>query len=117
MAGPEVSGRRAAENQSLYRSANERLKQLNEALDEVVPDGDSHEWLCECADTDCSVRIATTLNEYEAVRENPRAFIVAPRHLYPEVERVLDENSRFMIVEKFDDAGETAEALDPRQGA
>ena len=115
MEGAELSGERAVENQSLYRTANERIKQLNEALGEVAPNGDSYEWLCECADTECIVRVSATLDEYEAVRENPRTFIVGPGHLYPEVERVLDENSRFMIVEKLDDAGEIAEALDPRQ--
>jgi hypothetical protein len=112
----ELSGRRAAENQSLYRSVNERIKQLNEALGEVAPDGDSHEWLCECADTTCVVRVSATLAEYEGVRENPRTFIVARRHLYPEVERVLDENGRFMVVEKVDNGGEIAESLDPRRG-
>ena len=116
MESGELSGRRAAENQSLYRSVNERIKQLNAALGEVAPDGDSYEWLCECADTDCTFRVSATLDEYEGVRENPRTFIVAPRHLYPEVERVLDENSRFVIVEKLDAAGEIAEALDPRHG-
>jgi hypothetical protein len=117
MASGELSGRRAAENESLYRSVNERIKQLNAALGEVTPDGDSHEWLCECADTDCIVRISATLDEYEGVRESPRTFMVAPRHLYSAVERVLDRNRRFMIVEKLDDAGAVAEALDPRQGA
>ena len=116
MEGAELSGQRAAENQSLYRSVNEQLKQLNVVLGEVAPDGDPYEWLCECADTDCTIRVSATLDEYEAVRENPRTFIVALRHLYPEVERVLDENSRFMIVEKVDNGGEVAEALDPRHG-
>jgi hypothetical protein len=115
MESGELSGRRAAENQSLYRSVNERIKQLNAALGEIAPNGDSYEWLCECADTECTLRISATLDEYEGVRENPRTFIVAPRHLYPEVERVLTENTRFTIVEKLDDAGEIAEALDPRQ--
>ncbi|MGH3053458.1 MAG: hypothetical protein ACRDL7_00595 [Gaiellaceae bacterium] len=109
-----LSGRRAAENQSLYRSVNERIKQLNAELEAIAPDGDAYEWLCECADTECTLRISATLAEYEGVRGNPRTFIVAPRHLFPEVEHVLDENSRFMIVEKVDNGGEVAEALDPR---
>jgi hypothetical protein len=116
MEGAELSGERAAENQSLYRSVNEGIKQLNAALEEVAPDAGSYEWLCECADTDCTIRLSATLDEYEGVRENPRTFIVARGHLYPEVERVLDENGRFMIVEKVDNGGEVAESLDPRHG-
>ena len=115
MEGVELSGERAAENQSLYRSVNEQVKQLNAALGEIAPDVDAYQWLCECADTECTIRVSATLDEYEGVRASPRTFIVARGHLYPEVERVLDENGRFMIVEKFDEGGEVAESLDPRQ--
>lgn len=108
------SGQRAAENQSLYRSVNEQIEQLNAALGAVAPNGDSYEWICECANTTCTLRISATLEEYEGVRNNPRTFIIAPGHLYPQVERVLNNNSRFMIVEKIDSGGEIAEALDPR---
>jgi hypothetical protein len=59
-------------------------------------------------------RVLATLREYEAVRTNPRAFIVYPGHIYPEVERVVAENERYATVEKLDNGGEIAEALDPR---
>ena len=35
-------------------------------------------------------------------------------HVRLEVERVVDENDRYTTVEKFDDAGDAAELLDPR---
>lgn len=108
-----ISGQRAAENQSLYRSINEKVKELNQTFAEIgVEDS---EWICECADTDCTRRLTATLREYETVRANPRTFIVSPGHLYPHVERVLSENDRFVIVEKIDNGGQVAEALDPRQ--
>ena len=107
-----ISGERAAQNQSLYRSINEKIKELNETFAEAA--GQDSEWLCECADTDCTLRITATLHEYETVRSNPRTFFIWPDHLYPEVERVLDQNDRFMLVEKLDNGGEVAEALDPR---
>jgi hypothetical protein len=107
-----ISSERAARNQSLYRSINEKILELNQAFAETgIEDS---EWLCECADTDCAVRVAATLPEYEAVRSNPRTFIISPGHLYPQVERVLNQNDRFMTVEKIDNAGQIAEALDPR---
>jgi len=108
-----VSATRAAQNQSLYRSVNEQIKTVNEVFEELVDA--SGEWICECADTDCTIRVLATMDEYEAVRENPRAFIVFPGHVYPEVERILAENERYVTVEKLDDGGQLAEALDKRQ--
>ena len=110
-----LSGQRAAHNQSLYRSVNEQITQLNEAFSEVFPDGESlSEWLCECADTTCTLRVKATRQEYELVRANGRTFIVYPDHVYLEVERVLSKNERFTIVEKVDNGGQIAETLDPR---
>jgi hypothetical protein len=48
------------------------------------------------------------------VRSNPRTFIIALGHLYPEVERVLNQNDRYMTVEKVHHAGQVAETLNPR---
>ncbi len=106
------SGERAAQNQSLYRSINENISDLNQTLAEVTPL--SGEWICECADTDCTLRINATLQEYEVVRASGRTFLVYPGHVYPEVERVVAENGRFVTVEKLDNGGEIAEDLDPR---
>jgi hypothetical protein len=104
-----ISSQRAAENQSLYRSTNEQIKELNQVFDEIasVP----AEWVCECADTECLSRVFATVQEYESVRSNPRTFIVYSGHVYPNVEVVVAENERFTIVEKIGDAGELAEKL------
>ena len=110
-----ISAERAAQNQSLYRTINERIKELNQTFAQAGVA--NSEWICECADTDCTLRLSATLNEYETVRSNPRAFMISPGHVFPEVERVLDENDRFMIVEKIAHSGQVAEALDPRPTA
>lgn len=108
----DISSERAARNQSLYRSANEQLKPINEAAQEL---GDLvSEWICECADTTCALHVYATLSEYERVRSNPRAFIVFQGHIYPKVERILEENDRYTTVVKHDNGGGIAEALDPR---
>ena len=110
----ELSSERAAQNQSLYRSINENIIDLNQTLAEVTTTPFSGEWICECADTRCTLRIEATLQEYEAVRANGRTFLVFPGHVYPEVEQVAAENDRFTTVEKLDKAGQIAENLDPR---
>jgi hypothetical protein len=110
--GGDISSERAARNQSLYRSINEKFKELNQNFSEAgIADS---EWICECADTHCTLRIPASLHEYDAVRSNPRTFIVSPSHVHPEVERVLNQNDRYMIVEKIDRAGQIAETLNPR---
>lgn len=106
-----ISAERAAENQSRYRSINEDVKTINTVFEDARA---TSEWICECADTDCVTHVLATLREYEAVRINPRAFIVFPDHIYPEVERVVAENERYVTVEKLDNGGQIAEALDPR---
>jgi hypothetical protein len=110
----ELSTERAAENQSLYRSINESVNDLNQTFAEVTVTPFSGEWICECADTHCMLRINATLREYEAVRANGRTFLVCPGHVYPEVERIVAENDRFVTVEKLRNAGRIAESLDPR---
>ncbi|HEV2592569.1 MAG TPA: hypothetical protein VGU02_11815 [Gaiellaceae bacterium] len=108
----DISGDRAGRNESLYRSANEALKPVNEAGEQLG--GAFSEWICECADPECALRVLATLAEYELVRANPRAFLVREGHVYPEVERVLELNERFTTVEKRGDGGRVAEELDPR---
>jgi len=103
---------RLAANQALYRSVNEQIKALNQAFDEAV--GIGGEWVCECADANCAVIVNAQLYEYEAVRRSPRTFAVFPGHVFPEVERIVEENERFVIVEKVGAAAEVAEAADSR---
>ena len=108
-----ISGKRAAQNQSLYRSINEQIETINEVFEDVA--GGASEWICECADTECTIRVLATVREYEAVRANARTFIVYPGHVFPDVERVVADNERYTTVEKFDNGGQVAEALDPRR--
>ncbi len=65
MEGGVARERRAAENQALFRSANDRIKQLNEAFEAFSPYGD---WTCECMDIQCVEIVKMTLAEYEEVR-------------------------------------------------
>ena len=99
-----------ARTQSLFRDANEKVQDINEA----VPLGD---WVCECADESCVERIALTLAEYEIVREDPRRFAISPGddHVVPEIEAVVARTERFWVVEMIGKAGELAAKVDPRR--
>ncbi len=97
---------RAARNQSLFRAVNEKLRELNAALESV---GETFVVACECADTSCLEMVEIAPQEYIAVRESPRRFVVLAGHIYPDVERVVDEGAQYVVVEKLAQAGTAAE--------
>jgi hypothetical protein len=68
----------------------------------------------ERADPSCVETVELSLGEYETIRTSPVRFPVKPGHDYPEFERVVDENDRYAVVEKFGEAAEVVRRLDPR---
>jgi hypothetical protein len=102
--------RRLAQNESLFREVNERVETLAQQL------GPHHayEFLCECANADCTFRLKLPLPVYQSVRADARQFVVLPLHYTPEVEELVVEEDDYWIVRKTGDAGEYVERLDPR---
>lgn len=105
---------RGARTQSLFRDVNERVREINAAFGEVLP---LSEWICECADDTCTQRMGLTQAEYELVRANPTRFAVLPsdEHFYSDIERLVEQNERYWVVEKFGVAGDLAAKIDPRR--
>jgi hypothetical protein len=106
---------RVAENQVIFRRANEEIEEIAEELDEsltvrLIP------FLCECADRRCTQIIRLSPREYEDVRARPRRFALSPGHeLALEDEQVIARSERFTTVEKVGEAGRVAAESDPRQ--
>lgn len=93
--------------QSLFRLVNEQI--------EEVLASDDGEILCECYRDDCADVIPLTKEEYEGVRRFPTRFLVKAGHVLPEIERAVETNERYVVVEKFGEGGKLAVQLDPRQ--
>lgn len=106
----KLSTERLARNQTLFREVNERV---NEIRPSTVSFG---EFVCECSDPNCTQSLSVAAGEYEAVRSNPKHFMVARGHEMTEVERVVFNNDRFLVVEKTVETGFMAES-DPRSSA
>jgi hypothetical protein len=108
---------RLAKNEALFRSVNERVHELSERLSLVgLLDGPSmEEYLCECVDIECMERVRITTKEYERVRSDSFWFLVALGHVAPEIERVVEENERFAVVEKGPGERDIVVATDPRR--
>jgi hypothetical protein len=103
----QASEIRAARNQALFRSINDKL--TKEASIDVLPR--TFEIACECADVTCTRVLEIPVDEYAAVRANPRWFIVLHGHVFPNVETVIDETDTHVVVEKTAAAAAVAEAL------
>lgn len=90
----DLRAQRAAENERLFRRINERVEQLTPGRDPLT-------LVCECADAGCAERIAgVPADEYEEVRRHSNRFFVLPGHEQPEVERVVDDRERYLVVAK-----------------
>ena len=110
MAGSSIVGN-GARTQSLFREVNERVVEMS------GPEASSAgmRLLCECADENCVEPIGVAAEEYESVRGDGNRFFVIRGHVYPEIERVVADVEGYQVVEKFGEAGRTAEKLDPRR--
>ena len=104
--------KRLAQNEALFREVNERVETIAHShhLGPHAP----YEFLCECANADCTFRITLPLSVYESVRADPKQFVVLPLHYTPEVEELVVEKETHWIVRKTGEAGEYVDQLDPR---
>jgi hypothetical protein len=103
--------RRAAANEATIRDVNEGIERGQWPGEEDTPVG----FRCECARLGCNQLVELTVREYEEIRQNPRRFVVAPGHEFPDVETVVETRRGYFIVEKPDPGAEVAERHDPRQ--
>lgn len=110
IAANDPHAEKGAQNQALIRAVNERIEKL---ADEAA----HPEFLCECGNTSCIETIELSLAEYESIRSSPVRFPVKPGHNFSEFERVVEENDRYWVVEKFGVAGALARKLDERSRA
>jgi hypothetical protein len=101
---------RAARNQSLFREINERLEELASTFQEVAG---TASFTCECADLKCIEQVEMSLDEYEAVRSDANQFVVRPGHVLADVENVVGESDRFVVVAKIGKGAKIAAAADP----
>jgi hypothetical protein len=90
--GDEV---KRARTEALFRDVNERIAESAQRFE-----ADSTQFVCECADPNCTHRLEASLDEYEDVRADGATFMLAPGHAQTDIERVLADRGRFHVVEK-----------------
>jgi hypothetical protein len=88
---------RAAQNQMLFRSVNDRIKEVGEKLaDSAAELG----FACECVDDTCLEKIRLSAQQFLAIESDPNRFIVLRGHEVPDVEDIVGERDGFLIVSK-----------------
>jgi hypothetical protein len=113
----EARDARLAKNEAVFREVNERVVEIRQELGRDPRAVDLVDGLiCECSDPRCVERVGPlTIGEYEAVRTDPRHFIIAPNHQALDVESVLERNGRYWLVEKLEGVpASIARERDPR---
>jgi hypothetical protein len=101
---------RLAENETLFRAANERMRDWEERdRDEAT-----ELYFCECADTECNDKVRLRGPDYERVRSDSSHFLVVPGHEVPGVETVIESHEEWVVIRKDPEVREIAEETDPR---
>lgn len=98
---------RAAANESLFREVNERIEDLPTTASFT-------QFVCECHDDKCDVRVSMTVEEYEHIRAEGNRFFVLPGHQAAGVDDVVESTDRYLVVRKIGAGEHVAERLDPR---
>jgi hypothetical protein len=101
---------RLARNKPAARDINERLEQAH-----PTEPGRYIRMICECGRQVCDRVVAITPHEYEEIRSDPIQFVVVRDHVIGDVERVVLETDRFVVVAKREGMpAEVAVQEDPR---
>jgi predicted ThiF/HesA family dinucleotide-utilizing enzyme len=100
---------RAAMNEATFRKVNEGMEAAQEP-------GGLLTFICECGRLGCNQLIELTRAEYETVRMNPQRFAIIDGHELPDVERVVEDHGRYIVVEKGGEPeSEIVKDTDPRR--
>jgi hypothetical protein len=100
---------RLARNEALFREVNERIRNVAGGHD-----GDTYDFVCECADPACTARVSLTIDQYEHVRANSVRFVLAVGHVRTDIEHVVEHAGDHLVVAKSGAAARVARDLDPR---
>jgi hypothetical protein len=90
-------------------------RRVNEAIERGEEDARTAVFVCECGHIGCSSTVELQIADYEEVRSNFDRFLVIPGHEIPEVDRVVERHSGYLVVIKPEEgAREQARQADER---
>jgi hypothetical protein len=102
---------RAARNEEVFRGVNERIEQGAEQHQV----SDSLPFHCECGASACLETIEIPPARYAAIVRERYRFVVIPGHEEPRIERIVETEADFLVVEKIGEAREQIDRDHPQQ--
>ena len=102
---------RAARNEEVFRSVNERIEKGAEqhGVSTQLP------FHCECARATCFETIEIPPERYAAIVHERYRFVVVPGHEQSAIERTVENEPEFLVVEKIGEAREQIDRDHPQQ--
>src|SRR3954453_17441707 len=91
----ELSARKLAQNEALFREVNERIHDLRARR------GAATDYICEGPNSQCLETITLSDVAYREIRAEPTHFTVIPGHEIEDIERVVRRMPTYLIVEKL----------------
>ena len=105
---------RVSRNEAMYRATNREIEQT--AKEWGDGSRDQLEVICECGRDDCSEKLDLTIDEYDEAHQERDQFVVASGHEDKQIEHVVKQTERYLVVDKFGEAEQVAEAEERREG-
>jgi hypothetical protein len=102
---------RAARNEEVFRKVNEGI----EAGAEQHHVSGSLPFHCECGAGACLETIEIPPARYAAIVQERYHFVVIPGHEEPRIERIVESEADFFVVEKIGEAREQIDRDHPQQ--
>jgi hypothetical protein len=93
-ASANAGKRQLVKNELDFAAYNERRREFEADFDGPMP------FICECGDGQCFRVIDATPAEWEAAHSRNDQFVVAPGHVFPQVESVVARGDGVWIVRK-----------------
>jgi hypothetical protein len=91
----ELTARRLAHNEALFREVNERIHDLR------APRTGGTGYVCECSNSECFETVTLSDTSYREIRAEPTHFLVVPGHELDDIELVIRREPTYLIVEKL----------------
>jgi hypothetical protein len=77
-----------------------RFREINESAQPQRERHGTGRFICECADRSCMTWLDVPIDEYVAIRQNPRRFVIAPTHEIPDIESIVERHPGYFVIEK-----------------
>jgi hypothetical protein len=102
---------RAARNEEIFRGINERIEEGAEqhGVETPLP------FHCECGRASCLDRLELAPSVYERVVRERYRFVLIPGHEEAAIERVVERQPSYVVVEKIGEAREQIARDHPQQ--